>query len=272
MDDRFQRGGARLLDAPGYTRVFSASFVAQPADRPEVFLDGTRQVTYRDDICEHVTVREGRCLMSLGDAVVTDETARRIGVRLGDPLSLTASAYTSSTSQFVPAGRPGYLTVVGIVRPVAAPYWGRAGTDTAVFVDRRTFDGFERPSELQTFDAYPRAARRRGRRALPHVGRQRLRRGAPRPGAADAGRGPARGAGRARPRRPRRRGRPAPRPPGHRALRAAPGPPAGRPAPAHRARRRGGTAGLREHRPRRRRRRRRGPGRAGRRRGRRAGC
>ncbi|WP_432994581.1 hypothetical protein [Dactylosporangium sp. CA-233914] len=161
MDGRFERDGARLLDAPGYTRVFSASFVAQPADQPAVFLDGTRQVTYRHDVCEHVTVLAGRCLMSLGDAVLTEETARRIGVRLGDPLSLTASSYTSATNQFIPAGPPGFLTVVGIVRPVASPYWGRgaAASDESsndlIYVDRRTLDGFSRRSELQIFDAYP---------------------------------------------------------------------------------------------------------------------
>lgn len=127
MDDRFERAGGRLLDAPGYTQVFSASFIAQPAERPEVFLEGTRQVTYRQDVCEHVQVVSGRCLMSLGDAVLTEDTARRLEIRLGDPLSLTASAYNSTTGQFVPAGAPGFLTVVGIVRPVASPYWGRGG-------------------------------------------------------------------------------------------------------------------------------------------------
>ncbi|GGM78136.1 hypothetical protein ACFFX1_41975 [Dactylosporangium sucinum] len=155
IDEGFERDGARLLDAPGYTRVFSASFVAQPAERPEVFLDGTRQVTYRDDVCEHVTLVSGRCLMGLGDAVLTEETARRAGVRLGDPLALAASSYKPGTSTFVPAGLPGYLTVVGIVRPVASPYWGRGTSDGVVYVDRRTLDGFERPSELQTFDAFP---------------------------------------------------------------------------------------------------------------------
>ncbi|WP_433074330.1 hypothetical protein ACQP1P_27180 [Dactylosporangium sp. CA-052675] len=155
MDDRFERSGARLLDAPGFTRVFSASFVAQPADEPAVFLDGTRQVTFRDDLCEHVTVHEGRCLMGQGDAVLSEQTAQRFGVRLGDPLVLRSSSYNSTTSQFVADGAPGYLTVVGIVRPIAGPYWGRGRTDAAVYVDRRTFGGFTRTSELQTFDAYP---------------------------------------------------------------------------------------------------------------------
>ncbi|GAA3215763.1 hypothetical protein ACFO1B_14800 [Dactylosporangium siamense] len=158
MDQSFERQGARLLDPPGYTQVFSASFVAQPAQRPAVFLDGTRQVTYRQDVCEHVQVVSGRCLMSLGDAVLTEDTARRLEVRLGDPMSLTASAYNSSTSQFVLAGPPGFLTVVGIVRPISSPYWGRGSDAPAiapVYVDRRTLDGFSRPSELQVFDAYP---------------------------------------------------------------------------------------------------------------------
>ena len=57
VDQRFEREGARLLDAPGYTRVFSSSFVAQPAELPAVFLGGIRQVTYRQDVCEHVTRR-----------------------------------------------------------------------------------------------------------------------------------------------------------------------------------------------------------------------
>ncbi|MFI5908137.1 hypothetical protein [Dactylosporangium sp. NPDC051541] len=155
MDDRFERGGSRLLDAPGFTRVFSASFIAQPADTPAVFLDGTRTVAYRDDLCEHLELRAGRCLMGQGDAVVTPETARRLGVQLGDPLSLRASSYNAETSQFVAEGPPGYLTVVGIVRPAASPYWGRSTVEGTVFVDRRTYEGFARRSELQTIDAYP---------------------------------------------------------------------------------------------------------------------
>ncbi|GAA3454014.1 hypothetical protein [Dactylosporangium matsuzakiense] len=155
MDGRFERDGARLLDAPGFSLVFSASFTAQPADRPAVFLDGTRTVAYRDDVCAHVRLVAGRCLMSQGDAVVTGETARRLAVQLGDPLSLSASAYDSQSSRFVAEGSPGYLTVVGIVQPVAAAYWGRSSAEGTVFVDRRTFDGFGRRSELETIDAYP---------------------------------------------------------------------------------------------------------------------
>ncbi|MDG6106920.1 hypothetical protein Daura_28290 [Dactylosporangium aurantiacum] len=161
MDPRFERAGARLLDAPGYTQVFSSSFTAQPAQLPAVFLDGTRQLAYRQDVCEHVQVVSGRCLMGRDDAVLTEDTARRLGIRLGDPLSLAASAYNSTTGQFVPAGAPGQLTVVGIVRPVPSPYWAGGGnvsdasTGNLVFVDRRTFDSFKRPSELQVFVAYP---------------------------------------------------------------------------------------------------------------------
>lgn len=161
MDPRFERAGARLLDAPGYTQVFSSSFTAQPAQLPAVFLDGTRQVTYRQDVCEHVQVVSGRCLMSRDDAILTEDTARRLDIRLGDPLSLAASSYDSTTSQFIPAGAAGQLTVVGIVRPVPSPYWAGgsnvsdASTGNLVFVDRRTFDSFNRPSELQVFIAYP---------------------------------------------------------------------------------------------------------------------
>ncbi|UWP79336.1 hypothetical protein Dfulv_29725 [Dactylosporangium fulvum] len=150
------------LDAPGYASVFSAQFPAQPADLEAASAEQISRITFREGLCEHVVVVSGRCLMGVGETVLSVSSAQRLGLRPGAAVSLVGSQYMETLKAYVPAGDSTGLTVVGIVRPrdTTEPYWGTSGAlaDTAspaFAVDRRTLATFVRPSELQTFEAYP---------------------------------------------------------------------------------------------------------------------
>jgi hypothetical protein len=158
MANTFQSLAGGWLDTPGYATVFSAQFLAQPAELERATATQLNTVLFREGICEHVRVVAGRCLMGTGDTVLTGRAADRLGLHPGDAVALSGSRYSTDSKRYIPAGPPTALTVVGIVEPrdAAEPYWGRAGGARDAFhVDRRTLDTFSRPSELQSYDAYP---------------------------------------------------------------------------------------------------------------------
>ncbi|GAA3196046.1 hypothetical protein GCM10010532_013820 [Dactylosporangium siamense] len=158
MANTFQSLAGGWLDTPGYATVFSAQFAAQPGDLVLATAAQLNTIIFREDVCGHVRVVAGRCLMGTGDAVLTGRTAERLGLRPGDTVSLAGSRFDTTSNRFKKFGDPTPLTVVGIVEPrdAAEPYWGRAGGARDGFqVDRRTLDTFARPAELQSYDAYP---------------------------------------------------------------------------------------------------------------------
>ncbi|MFF5231763.1 hypothetical protein [Dactylosporangium sp. NPDC000521] len=158
MATTFQSLAGRWLDTPGYATVFSAQFTAQPADLEMATASQLTTILFRENICAHVRVVAGRCLMGTGDTILSGRTADRLGLRPGDTVSLAGSRYDQQSGRYTPAGPPTALTVVGVVEPRdgGEPYWGRTGGMRDAFqVDRRTVDMFSRPAELQAYDAYP---------------------------------------------------------------------------------------------------------------------
>ncbi|MEV0563139.1 hypothetical protein [Dactylosporangium sp. NPDC050588] len=158
MAKTFQSLAGGWLDAPGYATVFSAQFPAQPEELAMATASQLTTVVFRENICAHVRVVAGRCLMGTGDTILSGRTADRLGLHPGDTMSLTGSRYDQLSSRYVPAGPPTALTIVGVVEPRDAgePYWGRTGGMRDAFqVDRRTLDTFSRPAELESYDAYP---------------------------------------------------------------------------------------------------------------------
>ncbi|MFI5912425.1 hypothetical protein [Dactylosporangium sp. NPDC051541] len=158
----FERLGSGWVDAPGYTSVFRAQFVAQSEATPIVDADQLSRVVYRESLCEHVVLVAGRCLMGTGDAVLSVGAADRLKVKPGDAVGLTGSLFDAISNRYLSSGPATPITVVGIVRARdgTEPYWGSGGALTdadgpAYYVDRRTLATFSRTSELQTYDAYP---------------------------------------------------------------------------------------------------------------------
>ena len=119
---------AALLELPGFTYVHAAEYDTigiEPG--PQV----RTRFTYRQDACAHLVMVSGRCLIGEGDVVIGEQTARRLSLAAGAPITLTFAEFSKDprTPRFEPFGAPKRLTVVGVYRvpDPAATYWGAHG-------------------------------------------------------------------------------------------------------------------------------------------------
>ncbi|HTJ33571.1 MAG TPA: hypothetical protein VL738_10110 [Dactylosporangium sp.] len=164
LDVGFEQSATPRLAGPGLTQVFSAEITMIPAGPEKVLPADSRRVGYRQDLCDHVIVVAGRCLMGAMEVVVNERAATGNGVRLGDALDLSAGAYIGGEKIYRPSGDPARLTVVGIVRArdSTEPYWcgtvaDAAGADKGgvpFYVSRATLNAIDHPDEEQHIAAY----------------------------------------------------------------------------------------------------------------------
>jgi len=86
---------------------------------------------YRQDVCVHLSVVAGRCLIGEGEVVIGEQTARRQSLAPGDAVELAYAEFSPDprTPRFEPKGQPKRLTVVGTYRvpDPAGVYWGTHG-------------------------------------------------------------------------------------------------------------------------------------------------
>ncbi|MFI5909572.1 FtsX-like permease family protein [Dactylosporangium sp. NPDC051541] len=142
-----------VVDLPGFDQVYSEEFPAVGIEPDKV---RATRVTYRQDVCAHLTIAAGRCLVGAGDIVLGADTAARLHLGPGDAITLTFATLGGSPSNptYSPDGVPCRLTVVGTYTPAdtAATYWGDHGyfaPDTAgrpgepAFVSAATTAGFD---------------------------------------------------------------------------------------------------------------------------------
>jgi putative ABC transport system permease protein len=116
-----------LLPTTGFTWISAREFTG--IDTAGNFTDRTVD---RQDICAHVTIVSGRCLVGIGEILVPESLATSLGVHAGQTMPLTFKTVTLYDSVGDPVG--GYdgtppvsaVTVVGIYRPIDTrqPYWG----------------------------------------------------------------------------------------------------------------------------------------------------
>ncbi|GIF55907.1 hypothetical protein [Asanoa iriomotensis] len=121
--DSFERLGATQLVTPGFDLYFGAAFAVAPRDR-----DLAWQLSYRDDVCAHVTLDAGRCPTGRGEVMIGFQSAAQLDAGVGDTVSLRQSRFDTvdGAAQLVRVGRAVSVSVVGVYRPIepAAPYWG----------------------------------------------------------------------------------------------------------------------------------------------------
>jgi putative ABC transport system permease protein len=157
ISDDFEALANSRVQLPGFTTVFSSEFLAMPdgldrADDPDL-----RHIVFREDVCAHLVVTSGRCLMGGGETVLGEAEARRLKVGLGDRITDVAATFDSGRNSYVPDGVPWTMTVVGIVRPrdPAELYWGNGGgQDGPLYVARNTLSAADHRNENQAFDSY----------------------------------------------------------------------------------------------------------------------
>ncbi|MCY1145384.1 hypothetical protein OWR29_45910 [Actinoplanes sp. Pm04-4] len=125
--------GPALVELPGFTYVYSSSY-------PVIGLETTNayasRMVYRQDVCAHVRMVAGRCLVGQDDIIIGARTAERVGLSAGDPVTLMSAAYVDHPTDpyWKKDGRPRRLVIAGVYE-VGNPgevYWGTRGYFTAV--------------------------------------------------------------------------------------------------------------------------------------------
>ncbi|MFV2083703.1 FtsX-like permease family protein [Micromonospora sp. LOL_021] len=148
-------------DLPGFRTVYS---VQSPILGVESVATEVSYLVFREDVCAHLRMVEGRCLMSPYEVVLGLDTARRLGVVPGQGMTITVAQYDPGQRIYRPAGAPAQVTVVGLYAPLDpdALYWGRTpyfvpGTLDAyrepVFAGRFTVDDIDRPGDFRSVEA-----------------------------------------------------------------------------------------------------------------------
>ncbi|MEV4617846.1 hypothetical protein AB0J74_03890 [Asanoa sp. NPDC049573] len=121
--DTFERLGGGAISTPGFATVFGASFdVAVPA------VDAAFKLSYRDQVCAHVTLDSGRCPTGRGEVMLGFRTAERIHAAVGDAMPFRQSQFVTrdGANELVRVGDSVALSIVGVYRPndPAEAYWG----------------------------------------------------------------------------------------------------------------------------------------------------
>jgi putative ABC transport system permease protein len=124
----FTAVGAALIHLDGFQEAAATEFRAVGVD-PDI--RHSTRLTYRQDMCAHLVITAGRCLMGEGEIVLGEQTAARLKITPGTPLTMTFAQLNADPNRpvFLPAGLPKRMTVVGVYR-VPDPeelYWGGHG-------------------------------------------------------------------------------------------------------------------------------------------------
>jgi hypothetical protein len=124
----FTNVGAALASLPNFSYVYAAEY---PTIDIEHDVRYRTRFTYRQDVCAHLTLVTGRCLIGEGEVVVGEQTAARLHLAAGELITLRFATFNPDPRRprFLPDGLPKRLTVVGTYR-VPKPgdgYWGTHG-------------------------------------------------------------------------------------------------------------------------------------------------
>lgn len=161
----FNDVGAALIALPGFTEVHAREY---PTIGLETDPHLASRLVFRQDVCAHLAMVSGRCLIGEGEVMVGERAARRVNLNPGSAITLTFATMSSDprTPWFLPDGLPKLVTVVGIYRTPAPQenYWGTHGyfaVDPAgepaepVFTNTATMSGMEHGAMQLSIDATP---------------------------------------------------------------------------------------------------------------------
>ncbi|WP_250008142.1 FtsX-like permease family protein [Actinoplanes sp. M2I2] len=165
-----ERSGSALLGLPGYDYVYSAEY---PTVGLEPSASYATRFAYRQDVCDHVRMTSGRCLIGESDIVLPEATGKRLKLTPGDAIGLTFAV------RIVPRGEPAFYVPEGTAKrflvagfyQVPDPddvYWGTRGfaqpapglppgAGDPVFVTGATLRGMDHGGLEAGLDAFPSA-------------------------------------------------------------------------------------------------------------------
>ncbi|WP_433384253.1 FtsX-like permease family protein [Actinoplanes sp. CA-142083] len=115
--------GATLLNLPSFTYTYASEFPAigmEPDDHIRT------RVVYRQDVCAHLTMTAGRCLIGESDMIIGAATAERLHLAPGDEVHPMYAEWNPKILIFEAEGQPKRFLVTGVYRATDAgdPYWG----------------------------------------------------------------------------------------------------------------------------------------------------
>ncbi len=159
-----ERNGAVLLGLPGFDYVYSVDYPVMGIEQGDA---AATRFAYRQDVCDHVVMTAGRCLIGESDVILGEQTAQRRKLAIGDSIELTFAVRIvprGEPPRFVPSGEPKRFLVSGLYR-VPAPanvYWGTHGYFDAslaepgepAFVTSASLHNMDRGAVEAGLDAY----------------------------------------------------------------------------------------------------------------------
>ncbi|WP_433616322.1 hypothetical protein ACQP2P_14335 [Dactylosporangium sp. CA-139114] len=123
----FDSVAGALLDQPGFTHVYAVRYPVLGLDTDG---NGSSHMVFRQDVCAHLAMVSGRCLVGAGEIVLGEQTAKRLGLGAGSQLTLCYARLVpnslSGMAMFEPDGPASEVVVAGVYRPVSPSeqYWG----------------------------------------------------------------------------------------------------------------------------------------------------
>jgi hypothetical protein len=162
-DRTFESTVPALLTTPGFTPVFAAEFDAYlqgPSD------GGTPRLVFREGVCAHLRMVQGRCPIGTNEIILGEDTAARFGLRSGQTVVERESIQTPDGPTAI--NPPAVLAVVGVFRvpDPHAEYWadqhyfdadqggfGSPGVSEPAFASRGTLEALSHRAERQSVDA-----------------------------------------------------------------------------------------------------------------------
>ena len=142
-DDVFERLGASAFATPGFDIVFGAAFDIAPRT-----VDLAWKLSYRDDVCAHVTFDAGRCPTGRGEVMIGFQSAAQLDAGVGDAISFRQSKFepVEGALQVIRLGKAAPLSIVGVYRPTdpTEAYWGPLSPfPPGLFTDPTVATGFQ---------------------------------------------------------------------------------------------------------------------------------
>ncbi|WP_127509240.1 FtsX-like permease family protein [Actinoplanes solisilvae] len=164
-----ERDGSALGTLPGFDTVYSMEY---PTIGIEPTVDYATKMVARQNVCDHLRIVAGRCLIGESDIVLGERTARRLELTPGDSITMRFARY------FIPRGEPGYyvpdgaekqflITGLYSVPDAGDIYWGQhnyfgfnpgvpPGAADPAFVTAATVETMDRGTVEAHLDAFPR--------------------------------------------------------------------------------------------------------------------
>ncbi|GID65160.1 hypothetical protein Acy02nite_30410 [Actinoplanes cyaneus] len=158
---------AGVAELPGFEYAYAAELSAVGLE-PDVRF--RTRLVHRQDVCAHLVIVAGRCLLGEGDLVIGEQMAKRLELTVGQSVELTYAYYNNDPQvmAYILDGEPKRFFLAGVYRP-ADPgeiYWGEHGyfapeestTGThagePAFTGQTTFDLMNRGKVELSVDGY----------------------------------------------------------------------------------------------------------------------